>query len=117
MVYVRIEIWPGGRRSLARVLGEATITNDGTGSEDTGNYRVLLSKIGGFQGRRAPRAQSGSLFLDPLSIPAAEAKDTQESAVSPLEASVWRKGRVEGWNRSGPVWGLLALAFRSAMNR
>lgn len=44
MIYIRIEMWPGGDRANARVLGEATITNDGKGTEDAGNYNAVLFK-------------------------------------------------------------------------
>ena len=42
MVYVRIELWPGGDRTQARLLQEATIINDGTGTADEGNYQIVV---------------------------------------------------------------------------
>lgn len=43
MIYVRVEMWPGGDKGKARLLGEATIANVG-GSEAVGDYRVELMK-------------------------------------------------------------------------
>lgn len=40
MLVVRIEIWPLGRESAKRTLGTAVIGNDGTGTPETGSYRV-----------------------------------------------------------------------------
>lgn len=42
MIYVRIELWPHGFESEAKVLGRAYIANDGTGTEKRGNYDVIL---------------------------------------------------------------------------
>lgn len=39
---IRVEIWPHGDNSRARVLGQATISNDGTGTKGVGNYKVTL---------------------------------------------------------------------------
>lgn len=49
MIYVRIEIWPKGDRSRARLLGEGHITNvrppDGTSRTlDVGHYEVALMR-------------------------------------------------------------------------
>lgn len=43
MLYIRIEMWPRGEKSRARLLGEATISNEG-GTADSGNYSVVLLK-------------------------------------------------------------------------
>lgn len=40
MIYVRVELWPHGDRGRARTLAEMTVTNDGTGTRESGNYRV-----------------------------------------------------------------------------
>ncbi|VVB50640.1 Uncharacterised protein [uncultured archaeon] len=40
MLYVRIELWPGGDRDRRKVLGEMAIANDCSGSMATGNYNV-----------------------------------------------------------------------------
>jgi hypothetical protein len=37
MIYVRVELWPRGDRSAAKVLGEAQISNSG-GTHSLGNY-------------------------------------------------------------------------------
>lgn len=48
MVVVRVELWPGGDRSKARLLGEARIANDGGQRTDSrGDYTVELSKFNG----------------------------------------------------------------------
>lgn len=43
MIYIRIEMWPGGQKDRARVLGEGRISNIG-GSSSSGNYDVKLLK-------------------------------------------------------------------------
>lgn len=53
MIFVRVELWPGGDHTRRQVLGEAAIANDGetTGYTDgkLGHYHVKLSKRGGFK--------------------------------------------------------------------
>jgi hypothetical protein len=44
MIYVRIEMWPGGDKNRARLLGEGTITNVGSGERAAGNYEIRLAK-------------------------------------------------------------------------
>lgn len=46
MIVVTIELWPHGRHDRAVLLGSATIANDGTGTLDSGNYEVTLSRRG-----------------------------------------------------------------------
>jgi len=48
MIYVKIELWPGGCRERARCLQEAIIHNTG-GDRSTGEYEFLFSKVGGFK--------------------------------------------------------------------
>lgn len=46
MIYVRIELWPGGHKDhpRAQVIGEAFISNTGTSkSATTGNYHYELT--------------------------------------------------------------------------
>lgn len=43
MIYIRIELWPGGDRRRARTLGEATIANVG-GTAAVGDYEAKLMK-------------------------------------------------------------------------
>lgn len=43
MIYIRVEMWPGGRKEGARVLGEATITNK-VGDRDRAEYECVLLK-------------------------------------------------------------------------
>jgi hypothetical protein len=50
VIYVKIEIWPGGDNTRARTLQEGLIYNVG-GDRSTGEYEFKLSKVGGF---RAP---------------------------------------------------------------
>ena len=47
MIYVRIELRPGGNKARARILQEGIIHNTG-GDHTTGEYEYLLSKVGGF---------------------------------------------------------------------
>ena len=44
MIVVKVELWPFGQEELAKTLGVATITNDGTGTQDSGNYVAQLFK-------------------------------------------------------------------------
>ncbi len=53
MIYIKIEIWPGGDNTRARILSEGIIHNTG-GDRSKGDYEYLFSKVGGF---RAPPAQ------------------------------------------------------------
>lgn len=48
MIYIRIELWPGGSKERARCLQEGIIHNTG-GDHRTGEYNYLLSKVGGFK--------------------------------------------------------------------
>lgn len=75
MLYVRIELWPGGQRENARLLQELTIVNDGDGDERIGHYDAVLSHS---------TLYKGSGFADP---------------VQPRPAEVWRRGRVHQFLR------------------
>jgi len=44
MIVVKVELWPYGSEDMARTLGTAKIANDGTGSQDCGNYVAELYK-------------------------------------------------------------------------
>lgn len=57
MIVVKLELWPFGDESKARPLGTAIIANDGSGSNGTGNYRVVLSK----RGKKAGKWKEGAL--------------------------------------------------------
>lgn len=46
MIVVTVELWPHGDERRKRHLGTATIANDLSGTQDTGNYHVMLSKAG-----------------------------------------------------------------------
>ena len=43
MIYVRIEMWPKGDMSCARLLGEAKLCNEG-GTNQVADYSVVLLK-------------------------------------------------------------------------
>jgi hypothetical protein len=43
MIYIRVEMWPGGFKKRARLLGEATIANVG-GERSQCDYEVKLLK-------------------------------------------------------------------------
>lgn len=47
MVVVTIELWPGGFRDGARLLGRMEIVNDCTGTATRGNYTVRLYRFDG----------------------------------------------------------------------
>ncbi len=49
MIYVRMELWPGGDRERATCLGEAVISNTGEGTKTSGSYHTYLSRRGGFK--------------------------------------------------------------------
>lgn len=49
MVYVRIELWPGGDPSQRQLLQELVIANSG-GTERVGQYRAALSHSTTFRG-------------------------------------------------------------------
>lgn len=102
MIYVRIELWPKGS-GPAKVLGEMTITNDGSGTEQDGNYTVKLSKFGGF----VSRDDQPSLFAG-----LAE----RLRCIEPKSTSVWKRGRVLGFDRikRGP-FDLLLLALEQVV--
>lgn len=56
MIYVRVEMWPKGSHDHRYPLGEALIENRG-GSKSKANYRVLLSKKGGFASSKNSMSQ------------------------------------------------------------
>jgi len=43
-LYIRIELWPQGDQRKARMLGEALLANDGTGTPETGSYKFAIAK-------------------------------------------------------------------------
>ena len=43
MIYVRIEIWPRGDKKKAKLLGQAFIANDATGTPTRGNYKAIMT--------------------------------------------------------------------------
>lgn len=89
MIYVRIELWPGGDRASSRVLGEGAISNVG-GTPTVGNYRFLLSKFGGFKGS----LERGKI----------------------AKSSVWRRGSLDGFRRKqGGGWDLLGILLRESL--
>jgi hypothetical protein len=59
MIVVNIELWPGGDKNRKRNLGHMVITNDGTGTERVGNYRVTLSHAGIYYGKRKEPWKTG----------------------------------------------------------
>lgn len=98
MIYVRVELWPRGNRSGAKVLGEATIANAG-GTRNRGNYQVKVSKRGGF------KAVPGD-FEDPERM----------RILLPRKSSVWRYGHVLGFARlSLNSWHLLYRALKTIL--
>jgi len=93
MIYVRVELWPFGDRTRSRLLGEATLANDGQGSESKGNYNIRLSNTGGFK-------------RDPVEVADPNGSDR----------NVYRQARVENYPRKTLVmWHLISRALRSAL--
>jgi hypothetical protein len=92
VIYVRLELWPRGRRERARLLGEATIANVGGGAE-VASYDFVLLKSPEYS--RTPG--------DPL---------------NPTARTTWRKGQVRGFRRLklGP-WDLLLRCLMAAVGR
>jgi len=43
-LYIRIELWPQGDQSKARLMGEAMLANDGAGTPDAGSYKFAIAK-------------------------------------------------------------------------
>ncbi len=48
MIYIKIELWPGGNKAADRTLQEAIIYNTG-GDQSIGEYAYKFSKVGGFK--------------------------------------------------------------------
>lgn len=48
MIYIRIELWPGGDRKRAKLLHEGVVWNRG-GTAARGEYGYKLSVTGGFE--------------------------------------------------------------------
>lgn len=46
MIRVIVEIWPFGDESKKETIAIANIANDGTGTNNTGNYTFSMSKCG-----------------------------------------------------------------------
>ena len=46
MIRVTVELLPFGDESKKKHLGTAYISNDGSGDESSGNYKVTFSKMG-----------------------------------------------------------------------
>lgn len=46
MIVVKLEIWPGGNEERAKEIGRTYIANDGSGSQDRGDYKVAVCRRG-----------------------------------------------------------------------
>ena len=46
MLVIRLEIWPKGDMSKARILSIGTISNTGQGSHSIGEYRAIFDSSG-----------------------------------------------------------------------
>ena len=46
MIVIKIEIWPQGDMSKARILGVGTITNTGQGKPELGQYEAFFDSTG-----------------------------------------------------------------------
>lgn len=92
MIYVRVEMWPKGSHARRYPLGEALIENR-SGGGSKADYRVLLSKKGGFA--------------------------SNEDATARMRVShVWKEVLVPGFPRAYlGSWYLLASALQLACGR
>lgn len=90
MIYVRMEMWPRGDRTRARLLGEGTITNAG-GNEAFANYDCVLLK-------------------------SPEYSKTPGDPAKPTAKTTWKRTSIKGFPRSrlGP-WDLLFRCLRMAI--
>jgi hypothetical protein len=70
MIVIKIEMWPHGDREQAYPLGGLIITNDGTGDQTTGNYRVEATHSGAYFGKRPEPYKTGHVkgFRRSLSV-------------------------------------------------
>lgn len=92
MLVVKIEMWPQGDKSKAQLMEQAYIFNDGGTKADThGDYTVQLLK--------SPR------FMKGKGLPECPSQVTADS--------LFKRGRVNGFQRSFSVWELLAQALKS----
>jgi len=46
MIVIRIEIWPHGDMSKARIIGYGNIANTGQGTPELGQYRAFFDSMG-----------------------------------------------------------------------
>lgn len=89
-VYVRVELWPGGDRSKAKLLQEAIIANVG-GTGTHGDYAVRVSHSTTF---------TGDGFANPI---------------RPTPAEVWREARIVGHARNLSPFHLVCKAVGKAI--
>lgn len=92
MVYVRIELWPGGDKAKAKLLQEVKIANDATGDLAAGNYDVTVSHSTTYKGKG---------FTDVL---------------APKPAEIWKIGRVLGFDRAQSPAHLVRAAISAALS-
>lgn len=89
-VYVRVELWPGGDRTKAKLLQEAMIANVG-GDGTRGDYAVKVSHSTTYK---------GSGFAD---------------ARRPVPAEVWKEGRIANHARNLSPFHLVCKAIGAAI--
>jgi hypothetical protein len=63
VIYIRMELWPYGDRSMAKVIGEGVIANDGQGTSTSGNYNSWF-KNGEFEDPTRPSKAWKTAHLD-----------------------------------------------------
>ena len=54
MLVIRVELWPGGDPSEARLLAGGYIINDGSGTRESGNYQIAFRERSITNGRWKP---------------------------------------------------------------
>lgn len=59
MIVVKIEMYPKGREEGSYPLGVMVITNDGTGTQEAGNYKYTISHAGVHLGKRKEPYKQG----------------------------------------------------------
>lgn len=45
MLVIKAELWPGGSEYHKQTLGRMTVVNDETGTDERGNYQILLMSL------------------------------------------------------------------------
>ena len=97
MIYIRIEVWPGGNKVDAKLVSEMVVGNVGKYTED-GEYEVKISKPDGF---KAEPYKLNSMT---------QTGRHRERLLDPLPSSVLARLELRH-KRSRGIWQLLRKVF------